>query len=64
MSNCMTMSLRSTETVLFSPIEMLDSWTHQQYPEMIADQGQGTVCLSPYHPRLALELLPQHRLDT
>lgn len=39
MSNCMTMSLRSTQTVLFAPIEMLDSWTHKQHPEMIARPG-------------------------
>lgn len=35
----MTMSLRSTQRVLFAPIEMLDSWTHQQDPEMIARPG-------------------------
>lgn len=39
MSNCMTVSLRSTQRVLFAPIEMLDSWTHQQDPEMIARPG-------------------------
>lgn len=39
MSNCMTASLRSTQRVLFAPIEMLDSWTHQQDPEMIARPG-------------------------
>lgn len=35
----MTVSLRSTQRVLFAPIEMLDSWTHQQDPEMIARPG-------------------------
>lgn len=39
MSNCMTVSLRSTQSVLFAPIEVLDSWTHQQDLEMMARPG-------------------------
>ena len=35
----MTVSFRSTQSVLFAPIEVLDSWTHQQDLEMTARPG-------------------------